>query len=204
MGSINIISDYIDFYDNLSDTKSPITYKRNMGDCRQIGTALKYLRNIGIKTIDVKPVSSFNIFDGDITVYTNPIRHSNNDRKIMSVEYAKLVYPTCVASKCISSDNMITIKYLQIGKRRFTLTYKSNDLSLNKSYLVDISESNPSYNMLIGLPIFSIDYVIDKGIMVANNFNEVENLKELDIEKIITAEEIVEEIRQSILTYNKL
>lgn len=204
MRSINIISDYIDFYDNLSDNKSPITYKRNMCDCKQIGTALKYLRNIGIKTIDVKPVSSFNIFDGDIMVYTNPVKHSNDDKKIVSVEYAKTVYPTCVASKCLSSDNLITIKYLQIGKRRFTLTYKSNDESLNKRYLVDISESSTSYNMLIGLPIFSIDYIIDKGIMIATDFNEVENLKELGVEKIITAEEIVEEIRQSILTYNKL
>ena len=58
--------------------------------------------------------------------------------------------------------------------------------------------------MLIGLPIFSIDYIIDKGIMIATDFSEVENLKELGVEKIITAEEIVEEIRQSILTYNKI
>lgn len=204
MNSICIKSDFTDYYDILQDKNSILTYNRNLSECKQRGTALKYVRSLGLKTIEVKPVNQYISLDGSILVYTNPKLHNGEGKKIMTVDEAMQSYSNCIASKFYDNVSNV-VKFLQIGKRRFTLYFKKDspyDLSHGK--LVDIRESLSEYNRLIGLPILSIDYIEINGEMVATDFNEVENLKNLGIDEFIRPEDIIKEIKDSLIVYNKV
>ena len=51
--------------------------------------------------------------------------------------------------------------------------------------------------------IYSIDYIQYNNEMLATDFNEVQNLHNIGFERFMTAEQIINEIRDSILIYNK-
>ena len=53
MNGLCIKSDFNDYYDILNDNKSIITYDRYLSNSMQRGSALKFLRKLGIKTIDI-------------------------------------------------------------------------------------------------------------------------------------------------------
>ena len=204
MGKIKIVSDFTDYYDNLCDDTSQIVYKRNLSDCMQRGKALNFLQSKSIRTIEVKPVTAFNSWDNKLVVYKDPIAHHGEGKEIVDINFAKSMYPNCLASKYIESDNFLTVKFLQLGKRRFTITYQSSALSLDKGTIINISESASEYNVNIPYPIFSIDYISINNVMIATDFNEVENLQLLNFEAQVNAESVVEEIKQALLFYNKV
>jgi hypothetical protein len=204
MSGLCIRSDFTDYYDMLSDDKSIITYNRYLSQSKQRGTALKYLRSLGIKTLEIKQVNTFFRGDGPIVVYTDPQGHNGNGKRIMTVDDAVRTYGNCIASKYLNTDGM-TIKYLQIGKRRFTLYFKKEiTQSLDIGTLIDIKESSPEYNRLVGLPIFSIDYISDGQYMIATDFNEVENLSMIGMNRYLDSNTVINEIIDSLLIYNKI
>ena len=201
-----IKSDFKDYYDKFATEEHGIIYKRMMNDTMQRGSALKYLRKLGVKTLDIKQVSSFSYLDKNLVVYTDPRKHDGLGKKIMSYEEAIANYSNFPASRYLEDSNGYTIKVLQIGKRRFNLTFKKdeNEKSLREGILVNIVEMPPAYNLLIGLPIFSIDYIASGCEMIATDFNEVENLKRIDIDRFISGQEICNEIINSLYAYNKV
>lgn len=201
--NLHIVSDFKDYYD-ICSSDDGILYKRNMSDCMQRGRALKYLRNIGIKTIDVKQVSNFSYLDKKLVVYTDPKKHNGQGKKICTYDEAISCYGNFLASPYIEEAEGITIKYLQIGKQRFTLTFRNYNDNLNIGQLVNISKQENSYNRLIGLPIFSIDYISNGVEMVATDFNEVQNLQRIGMNNYLGAKDIVSEILESLVVYNKL
>lgn len=204
MSGLYIKSDFSDYYDILNNKNSIITYNRYLSECKQRGTALKYLRTLGIKTLELKQVSQFYKDDGDIIVYKNPKGHNGTGKEIMSVSEALQYHSNCLASKYIPSEDGITVKFLQIGKRRFTLYFKKDEaVTLNMGKLISISESFSEYNRLIGLPIFSIDYISNGIEMIATDFNEVENLQNLSLQNYLSPDTIIEEIRNALTVYNK-
>ncbi len=204
MGSIKLISDFTDYYDNLCDDTSQIVYKRNLSDCMQRGSALNFLQSKSIKTVEVKPVSAFSNWDNKLVVYKNPMANHEEGKEIVDVNFAKQMYPNCLASKYIESDNFLTIKFLQLGRKRFTITYQGSELSLDKGSIVDIAESVSGYNTDIPYPIFSINYISIDNVMVATDFNEIENLQLLNFETQVNSESVIEEIRQALIFYNKV
>lgn len=204
MSNLCIKSDFVDYYDFLSKDDSVFVYNRHIKDCKQRGTALKYLRYIGIKTIEIKQVDKFYRSDGPIVVYTNPKGHDSTGKRIMSIDEANQLYANCIASKYYETEDNLTIKYLQIGKRRFTLCFRKTEaLTLNSGQLIDIKESVPEYNRLIGLPIFSIDYISNGHEMIATDFNEVQNLSYINMNRYISPEEVINEITEALAVYNK-
>lgn len=204
MDSICIKSDFTDYYDNLQDSNSILTYNRYLSECKQRGTALKYVRSLGLKTLEIKPVNKYISLDGNILVYTNPKLHNGEGKKIMTVDEAIQSYNNCIASKFYENATN-TVKFLQIGKRRFTLYFeKDNPFDLSNGKLVDIRESISEYNRLIGLPILSIDYIDVNGEMIATDFNEVENLEKLGLQEFLRPEDIIKEIKDSLIVYNKV
>jgi hypothetical protein len=205
MSGLCIKSDFTDYYDTLHNEDSAITYNRFISNSMQRGSALKYLRSLGIKTVDIKPVNQYFSTDGTIVVYTNPKGHNGTGKKILTVDEAQLYYGNCVASQYIESKDNLTIKFVQVGKRRFTLCFrKESPVSLDIGTLVDIKESSQEYNRLIGLPIFSIDYISSNNEMVATDFNEVQSLKQIGLDSCIGADSIIDEVRDAIITYNKI
>lgn len=204
MSGLCIKSDFNDFYDVLSDDNSIITYNRYINNSMQRGSALKYLRSLGIKTLEIGQVNSFFRGDGPIVVYTDPTKHHGTGKSIMTVDEAMNYNGNCVASKYYIDSDM-TIKFLQLGKRRFTFYYKRDDgLSLDKGKIIDIRENTQEYNRLFGLPIFSIDYISNGQEMIATDFNEVEKLDSLGVQQFMSAENIITEIIESLRIYNKI
>lgn len=201
--SLCIKSDFVDYYDNLS-SNTGIIYNRMISDVKQRGSALRYLRSLGVKTLDIKQVSNFSYLDGDLVVYTDSKKHHGNGKKIMSYEEALTYYSNYPASIYLEDSKGITIKVLQIGQRRFNLTFKKEDKSLTEGKLIGISEMAPAFNMLIGLPIFSIDYVASGCEMIATDFNEVENLSRIGINNYISSDDVCKEIINSLYAYNKV
>lgn len=203
MSNIKINSDFTDFYDVMSDNNAILTYNRYLKDSKQRGTSMKYLRSLGIKTIELKQVNSFMREDGPIVVYTNPTQHHGLGKQIMSVEEAKMSYGNYTASKYYATEGNYTIKVLQIGSRRFSLTFQCKEqVSLSLGKLVDIKELPAEYNKLINIPIFSIDYVSNGKEMIATDFNEVENLQQILMNEYISSEEIINELSNSLTLYN--
>lgn len=204
MKGVKIESDYTDFYDDYGSNNSNIVYKRASNNGLQRGTLLKKLRDLSINTIEIKPVTSFNRWDNKLVVYVDPLAHHGDGKYILSVDEAKSMYPNYIASKYIESDNFITFKYLQIGKRRYKLTYKGVENSLDKGDLINIEESSNEFNYDIRLPIFSIDYIIVNNVLVATDFNTTENLEALNFRNYISAENVINEIEKAIMEYNKV
>lgn len=205
MGNLKIQSDFIDYYDSLSSDNTSLIYRRLRSQCKQRGTALKFLKNMGLKTLDIKQVSQFYRDTNYLCVYTNPKSHDSNGKVVMALDDARLNYPNYIASEYIglSKTNGLTLKYLQIGKRRFTLFFKKEDeLSLHMGQLIDIKESQSDYNRLVGLPIFSIDYISNGTEMIATDFNEVEDLQRIGINYYLSKETIIDEIIDALMIYN--
>jgi hypothetical protein len=204
MISLNVKSDFTDFYDELSDKNSIVTYNRFLSNSMQRGKALKYLRSIGVNTIEIKQVNTFIREDSPIVVYTNPKGHNGTGKKLLNVDDAVKMYENYMASKYLDFTGGVTVKFLQIGKRGFNLQFFKDTKSLNIGRLIKINEIQCDYNRLIGIPIYSIDYVSDGTRMVATDFNEVENLASLGMNNYISAEEVITEIRNALIIYNKL
>lgn len=201
--NIKINSDFTDYYDDLQDSTSEIVYNRVLKTTEQRGTLLKQLREMGIKTIDIKQVNQFTTLDDKIVVYTDPTLHNGLGKKIMDVQEAQQMYYNSLASLYIS-ESKYTVKFLQIGKRRITMYFKKNDShTLDMGQLDSIAESPSEFNRRVGCPIYSIDYISSNGALLATDFNKCENLARLGINKYITGCNIMAEISESLLAYNK-
>ena len=120
---ICIKSDFSDFYDTISSPNG-IVYNRRLSDCIPRGSALKYLRSLGIKTLELKQVTNFSYLDDKLVVYTDPNKHNGGGKKICTYEDAVSMYPNFIASKYIKDQRGFTVKYLQVGKKRYNLTFK--------------------------------------------------------------------------------
>lgn len=200
MISIRIDSDFTDYYDSLQDTGSIYTYSR-IRVPQQRAIELRTLKSLGIQTIGIKPVSQY-LPNERIVVYKNALGHSSSGKEIMDASVAMLKYSNSAASIYYDSD--YSIKMIQIGKIQLVLYFKNikNELALGK--LVDIKVNQSDYNRSIGLPIYSIDYIVINNKMVATDFNTVEKLDKYGIKHIIDGETIINEISNALVMYNKL
>jgi hypothetical protein len=199
-----INSDYMDYYDKASSGNG-IIYNRMLSESKQRGSALKYLRGLGLKTIEIRQVSQFSYLDGDLVVYTDPRKHNGQGKKIMTYGEAIASYSNFPASVYLKDNKGMTIKVLQVGKKRFSITFKKNEdeESLNPGIISAIQVMEDSYNMLVGLPIFSIDFIASGCEYVATDFNEVENLEKLYINNYLSEQDVCNEIIGALLKYNK-
>lgn len=200
---LSIESDFKDFYD-IESSPNGIVYRRFMKDGLSRGKALSYLRTLGIKTLDLKQVSDFSFLNDKLVVYTDPKKHGGAGKKIMSFEEARECYSNFLASAYLPESNGITLKYLQIGKRRYALTFKNENESLELGKLIDIRPYSEEYNYIIGLPVFSIDYICKDGLMIATDFNEVQNLEKIFMNHYLNSGEVKQEIINALLAYNKI
>lgn len=200
--NIGLESDFKDFYDNLFNDKSSFKYKRNLSDSMPKGKALKTLKSFGTPTIEIKPVSQFNRYDSKLVVYTDPKLHLGMGKQVCSWHEAMLNYSNCLASLYLDETDGVSLKFLQLGSRRFRIMMKGEKDSLLPGVVTSIEELEQGYNYVIPIPIFSIDYISNGNEMVAIDYNEVQELSSLGIEKIITEAEVVEQIYRALIHYN--
>lgn len=200
---IKIESDFTDYYDNIgANTKFVGIYKRYMIN-ESKGKLMKQLKDQGIKSLELKAVRDFDNSVKQLVIYTNPKLHESKGKILMSLDDARMLYPTYLASEFYNEADSEFLKYLQIGYRRFTLKMKSGDKNKFGDCLVtDIKEMTPDLNYLMMKPIFSIDYISNGKEMIAIDFNMAQRLSKLGIDKIMTAEQVMSEIKKSMSAYN--
>lgn len=195
VGTLKINSDFNDFYDYLSTDDSVYVYDRYLKNRMTVAEGLSRLRAIGIKTVETKAAREIQ------SEYI--ILHNGHNSSILRSQEALLLYPNSLATEYNIENNTI-YKLIQVGARRFRVILKIKDYSLDKYDILSIDEVNPSYNMGLQIPIYSIDYVnTDKG-MLALKMNSVESLSKYKIDTVIKPDEVVESVRSSLLKYNKL
>lgn len=196
---MDIVSNFKDYYDFLADKNSNIKYVRNMDNLSRV-EGLEILRKLGMKTIELKPVSRM-LDTEDVIVYTDLYKHNGKGKMRMSLEGARLMYPSKLCSKLYKESIKKTFKLLKIGGRNFVciINNKQNLEMSDEPEDIQVKEVEGFGLDNIRIPIFSIDYVqTDRG-MLASDFNTVENLNSLYMNRFITAEEVIEEIQKKLV-----
>lgn len=192
---VKITSDFSDYYDYLSNDGSSIVYDRKEKDRQSRGKDLAFLRSLGIRTIEIKQPKDWIGSGEQLVVYKNPRLHHGEGKIITSIDDALLMYGNYPATLLLKPDDGLTCKYLQLGKRRFTMYFQSKE-PLKIGELISINETSLQFNESIKFPIFSIDYLMVGGQMLATDFNTVENLKEIGLDKYLKPEEVLIEIER--------
>ena len=195
--SINIKSDFIDYYDTYisslkADSNKEITYNRYRLYRNKV-EELSKLRELGIKTIDIVPVSNVYVPNNQMLVIYNDItKHDGSGKIVTSYSEANMMYKNKLCSILSPQYDEYTYKYVQVGKRRFWVIIKNTGLV--ESYLYSIQELESKYNSLIRLPIFSIDYTFVGGEQIAVDFNTVQSLNKINLNRILDAKSVYNEL----------
>ena len=171
---INIKSDFTDYYDELADSSASTTYTRMRSESLSRTKALNKLKEMSINTLEIRPVTKFLKSEFPLVVYTDINAHDGKGKRVVSYDEGMGYFPNMLASRYIESERNVSIKYIQLGKRRFTVTYEL-EAPLKLGKIIDIKESESRYNDKVSIPIYSIDYVQTKNNIIATDFNTVEN-----------------------------
>ena len=195
---MKIISNFKDYYDDVAKSMSDkMVYKR---DTQKYDRAQELLmaRRLGYQSIELKPVRQIlNNGSQKVVVYTDVYGHGGSGKIIMDLNSAKIMYPSKLCSK-FYENNTNTFKLIQIGTRLFRVIAKNESGNpLKMSTEVKITEMGIVDNHT-NFPIYSIDFVNTENGLLACDFNHYENLGLLGIDKIMTAQEVVEEIKNKL------
>ena len=200
---IQINTDFQDYYDHLGNREDPLfVYNRYYGQSMPRGEALNFMRDKGIKTVDIGLARDFIYMYNKVVVYTDVMAHQFKGKQIMSTREAMEMYPAYLTTPYYETTNGVTIKFIQVGRRRFNITLKKYVDSVEEGEIIKLDEATPMYNHDIRKPIYSIDYIFDGEGMVCIDFNEVQKLEGYGIENIMTPQEVMDEIKDAILAYN--
>jgi len=197
-------SDFKDYYDAAFKKESQICYNRFKSTGRGRAEALTYLKSLGIPTIKFGAFSSFDYKTPEFVVYTNPKLHDGLGKYVYSFYDVATQYRNYLVAEHAQGTQGYTLKYLQIGERRFKLTLHNPNYKnvLSEGKVVGITELEKGYNFNIRLPIYSIDYVVKDRMPIAIDFNEVQELSRLGMDTILSAEEVVNEVKKALIAYS--
>ena len=205
--NLYINSDFTDYYDkaasNVQDENS-VLYNRIMQNVPGKVEELRTIGKMGNKTIQILPINRMSPTINKVIVYTDIKGHRGNGKTIMSLSEANMMYPNKLGTEYFSNYSGYTFKVLTVGKRRFKCILKNID-NLIESETISIEELPSGYNYQIALPIYSIDYIQDNSNqMVIADFNTIQRLDYLGLEKFMSAEEVLDEIYKALIAYNKI
>lgn len=203
---IRLTSDFKDYYDVEFEKREPEIKKAlqekqrvySYDRCRSnFISRAKELKRLGIPTIPIKAANQFAADPSAETllVYTDATLHNGEGKLVVSNQDAQTTYPNLPARRFvpISETGGFTLKCLQVGKRRFKILLWSDQNTL-KYKVYSIEEIEPLYNRSYRYPIFSIDYLPTKDGLMVIDFNSVENLGNLGLEKYMTSDDVYKEI----------
>lgn len=202
---IKIESDFSDFYDFLGVSSEQLgVFNRFRSSMPDKAEGLAQLRSIGVQTIDTTAARRAVSASGKLVVYTDQSKHDGTGRVLMTMDEANMIYPNSLASEFFEEADCITNKLLQVGSRRFRIVLRGKRQSLKAGEVVQLSEITPSFNMLLGLPIYSIDYVSTPRGLLAITLNTVERLADYGLQEVIKPEDVINEVYNALLKYNRI
>lgn len=188
---MKLITDFVDYYDKEFNESSGFDiYERKLSMNMNRFDALEFIRNLGYKTIEIKPVKSV-LTEPSVLVYTDHTKHNGQGKQIMSLSNAKMMYSSKPCAKVY--EHLRTYKMLQIGDTFFSLTIVNN--GLYEEHIESFEELGKTPNSVLRqYPMYSIDFVKDSnGEMLACDFDCVVELSHIkNIKNYLPAERIVE------------
>lgn len=200
---VGLESDFRDYYDDEVRQLQQqlynhriIVYNRKLSNAEHRAVDLNMLKQRGLPVLGVRPIEDFEVLNNNtkILVYTRPCMHNGLGKSVMDNREAQGLYSNYIGRLWIpnSESGGYTIKLLQIGKRRFKLIMQTSDeFDITGGKLVDIQELPSDYQKLCKNPIYQIDYIsTESDGLRAIDFNQVENLSRLGIDKLIPAYQI--------------
>jgi hypothetical protein len=202
---LTIKSDFQDSYDYLQQLgENVVVYKRMYSASVGRGVELHWLKQRSVNVVELKAVSQFSAHTQKLVVYKNPLKHQFQGKTVMDRDEAMEMYPNALASHFYSECSYKTYKYLQIGKRRWQLELEAFGEELREGKMIGYTELEPGYNNAFSTPIFSVDYLLVGEEYVAIDCNNIQKISHLGIESLISAEEVIKEIREAILYYGAM
>jgi hypothetical protein len=195
---LKIKSDFRDYYDSASTSKSNLVYERYYSNAYSRAKGISVLKAIGFKTIEIGPVNQIALMHKQVVVYTNANEHMGQGKIVMTANDALLTYPNCLASPFYECTSDITTKFVKIGSRGFKIQLRNSE-QLKSDIIVDIKEDKNKGLSILKVPIYSIDYINYSGMAMATELNSVQRLDYLQLETVISANEVISEISQILL-----
>lgn len=203
---VRLTSNFKDYYDDAFKCREPEILKAlhekrrvySYDRCRSNSISrAKELKRLNIPTIPIKAASMLatDLNASKLLIYTDATLHNGKGKLVVSNQDAQNIYPNLPARRFvpISETGGFTLKCLQVGKRRFKVLLWSDTDTLD--YKVhSIEEIEPMYNRSYRYPIFSIDYLPTKEGLMVIDFNQVENLGNLGMDKYMTPSEVYDAV----------
>lgn len=207
MKKVKLKSDFNDYYDHWFDVYNVgLTFERmSTGGMSRRGM-LEYMQSIGIRVpifgITQEILYSQNKQPSVVVVYMDEFSHRGEGKVRLTLAEAASEYPDKLVIEYIPSYTDMgskSLRYLQVGDKRFWLEYSStNDWRSNCGdvSIRILSREPDGYHKKIGLPLFAIDFVEDvKGILYAVDFNIAPGIKGTGVENILSAMVVAESIK---------
>lgn len=194
LSRIRIVSNFVDYYDYLADDESKVVYNRMMDSIPTLGTALRHLRKLGIKTIEIGTVRDMAHKESKLMVYYNGAMGVS--KEVMDSREALLLYPNYLASRAYGECEIPSMyRCLQVGKLKYCIKYNESGGHTAVEY---IKELKSGYNKNIAHPIFSIDYIATNDGMLAVDFSIDQRLADTGIDSVLSPKIVINELYQRI------
>ena len=209
-------SDFIDFYDHAFDSSmadTPIFERLSEGGMNR-RDILKFLDSVGLRTpihgtvgevtekmlkeLPSLPLNAI-IKIWTVVVYVDENKHRGDGKLNISMEEALKNYLDYYCTEFIPvlpSTGSMSMRYLQVGKRKRWLRYWSSDWRSNYGRDVKIEvlcEEEKGYHPKIKYPLFAVDF-LPANKLYAVDFNIAPSLDPL--KELITPKEVVREIEE--------
>jgi len=218
-----LLSDFKDYYDHAFDVKGDSFVRKKTHEMSR-SDIIDFLSDKGFRVPPHGQVRNFVINmskkatanDVEVlldhylmVVYENSHDHDGYGKQLILARQALEEYPTCFYTEYAGKLPSFSIKFVQIGNRRWWFKCESkNDWRSNwgETSVELLGEDPPGWAYNIPYPMFSVDFVIpsddDWTNFWATDFNRYPNLIDLKFDRILEPEEVVDLLKQGIKKYS--
>ena len=225
---IKLKSTFRDYYDSWFDLEGPMTWYRNSTGGMSRPEMLTYMEKLGLEVPQHNylkniygRVAPTGVHSERVVVYLDNHSHRGENKVVMTKRQALEEHPDCYVADYVNYAVPImckvnpehgrhrsqSLRYLQIGTRKFWLEYWSDTdwrSNCGEGGVEVICEEAPGYHPKITWPLFAIDFVVTRYRWqqpLAVDFNIAPGLRGTGIEDIIRGPEAADLIKQGIVHY---
>lgn len=223
---VRLVSDFHDYYDHWFDNyEAELTFERKSTGGMPRREILEYLRSLGmVVPVFGKPAEVYDqlrqkydtlseaVFDciQHVVVHLDETAHRGESKIRVPLREAIERYPGYLSVEHIPSlpgGQGQTLRYLQVGSKKFLLEYTSRNDWCSNCGEIDIrvvsQEQKDEYNRRIALPLFAIDFVRGNA-LYAIDLNVAPGIRGIGVEDILPAKAAAEAIKKAVALFSTL
>ena len=217
--NLGIYTDFRDFYDHWfagSWQEPAAIFDRRARHGMSRGDMLVWLQDLGFKVPrfgkvrNLAPVILQEFLCGrgklsDLVVHFDEAAHAGKGKELLSCCDALARFPEAFATEYIQATRngaVVSLRYLQIGRRRFWLRYSSSDWRSNCGDVrIEFlgEEKILDFCKWIRHPLFALDFLESGGELLALDFNTAPRIQGTGVEDIMHGKEVYRELSRFFL-----